>query len=88
LGTGDIHRPCGGRRPRNGGAAAPGNEEHGYFNIHGESPLGGDLRIARCASIYFIDRPFFGRRSCSLQFINLDSGVMFKVLSGAMKSAN
>jgi putative heme utilization carrier protein HutX len=44
----------------------PGSEGRGYFNIHGESPLGGHLRIARCAAIYFVDRPFFGRRSCSL----------------------
>jgi heme iron utilization protein len=60
----------------------PGNEARGYFNIHGESPLGGHLRIARCAAIYFIDRPFFGRRSCSLQFINIDGGAMFKVFVG------
>jgi heme iron utilization protein len=60
----------------------PGNEARGYFNIHGESPLGGHLRIARCASIYFIDRPFFGRRSCSLQFVSLDGGVVFKVFVG------
>ena len=60
----------------------PGSEARGYFNIHGESPLGGHLRIARCAAIYFVDRPFFGRRSCSLQFINLDGGAMFKVFVG------
>jgi heme iron utilization protein len=60
----------------------PGSEGRGYFNIHGESPLGGHLRIARCAAIYFVDRPFFGRRSCSLQFINIDGGAMFKVFVG------
>jgi len=60
----------------------PGSEARGYFNIHGESPLGGHLRIARCAAIYFVDRPFFGRRSCSLQFINLDGWAMFKVFVG------
>jgi heme iron utilization protein len=60
----------------------PGSEARGYFNIHGESPLGGHLRIARCAAIYFVDRPFFGRRSCSLQFINIDGGAMFKVFVG------
>ena len=60
----------------------PGNEARGYFNIHGESPLGGHLRIARCAAIYFVDRPFFGRRPCSLQFINIDGGAMFKVFVG------
>jgi heme iron utilization protein len=27
----------------------------------------------------FVDRPFFGRRSCSLQFIHIDGGAMFKV---------
>jgi putative heme utilization carrier protein HutX len=60
----------------------PGSEARGYFNIHGESPLGGHLRIARCAAIYFIDRSFFGRRSCSLQFVNIDGGAMFKVFVG------
>jgi heme iron utilization protein len=60
----------------------PGSEARGYFNIHGESPLGGHLRIARFAGIYFVDRPFFGRRSCSLQFINIDGGAMFKVFVG------
>ena len=60
----------------------PGSEARGYFNIHGESPLGGHLRIARCAAIYFVDRPFFGRRSCSLQFINIDGCAMFKVFVG------
>ena len=60
----------------------PGSEARGYFNIHGESPLGGHLRIARCAAVYFVDRPFFGRRSCSLQFINIDGGAMFKVFVG------
>jgi putative heme utilization carrier protein HutX len=60
----------------------PGGEARGYFNIHGESPLGGHLRIARCAAIHFIDRPFFGRRSCSLQFINIDGAAMFKVFVG------
>jgi putative heme utilization carrier protein HutX len=63
-------------------APPPGSEARGYFNIHGESPLGGHPRIARCAAIYFIDRRFFGRRSCSLQFINIDGGAMFKVFVG------
>jgi heme iron utilization protein len=60
----------------------PGSEGRGYFNIHGDSPLGGHIRLDRCASIYFIDRPFFGRRSCSVQFINHDGGAMFKVFVG------
>ena len=66
------------RRRRHCGQGA----RRGYFNIHGESPLGGHLRIARCAAIYFIVRPFFGRRSCSLQFVNTDGGAMFEVFVG------
>jgi putative heme utilization carrier protein HutX len=60
----------------------PPGEARDYFNIHGEGPLGGHIRVPRCAAIYFVDRPFFGRRSCSLQFINVDGGAMFKVFVG------
>jgi hypothetical protein len=60
----------------------PGTLGRGYFNIHGESPVGGHLKMERCAAIYFIDRPFFGRRSCSIQFVDRDGGAMFKVFVG------
>ena len=66
----------------------PGSEGRGYFNIHGESPLRGHLRITRCVAIYFVDRPFFGRRSCSLQFTNINVGAMLRSLTGATRSAN
>jgi putative heme utilization carrier protein HutX len=64
------------------GAIPPGTMGRGYFNIHGDSPIGGHLRADRCAAIYFVDRLFFGRRSCSLQFVNGDGEVMFKVFVG------
>lgn len=57
----------------------PGSHARGYFNIHGDSPLGGHLKIERCAAIYFVDRPFFKRRSCSVQFINGEGQAMFKI---------
>lgn len=57
----------------------PGEHGRGFFNIHGDSPIGGHLKASRCAAIYFIDRPFFGRRSCSMQFIDVDGEAMFKV---------
>src|SRR6185312_5685733 len=60
----------------------PGSHARGYFNIHGDSPLGGHLKIERCAAIYFVDRPFFKRRSCSLQFINGEGQAMFKIFVG------
>lgn len=59
----------------------PGTLGRGYFNIHGDSPIGGHLRSDRCAAIYFIDRPFFGRRSLSIQFIDRDGDAMFKVFA-------
>ncbi len=60
-------------------ALPPGTRGRGYFNIHGDTPLGGHLRADRCAEIWFVDRLFFGKRSCSLQFLDHDGDVMFKV---------
>lgn len=64
------------------GTIPPGAFGRGYFNIHGDSPIGGHLRADRCRSIYFVDRPFFGKRSCSVQFINQEGEAMFKVFVG------
>lgn len=70
--TADIVLECKGSLPA--GASA-----QGYFNIHGDSPIGGHIKADRCAAIYFIDRLFHGRRSCSVQFINGEGEAMFKV---------
>lgn len=64
------------------GAIPPGSHGRGYFNIHGDSPIGGHLRADRCHRIYLVDRPFFGRRSCSVQFVNIDGESMFKIFVG------
>ena len=64
------------------GAIPPGSFGRGYFNIHGDSPIGRHLRADRCAAIYFVDRLLFGRRSCSVQFVNTDGGAMFKIFVG------
>ena len=60
------------------GPIPPGSSGRGYFNIHGDSPIGGHLRRDRCAAISFVDRPFFGRRSCSVQFVNGVTGVLLQ----------
>jgi heme iron utilization protein len=70
--TRDIVLECKGPLP-------PGSSAQGYFNIHGDSPIGGHIKADRCAAIYFIDRLFHGRRSCSLQFMNGGGEAMFKV---------
>lgn len=64
------------------GGVPPGTFGRGLFNIHGDSPIGGHLRMDRCRAIYFVDRPFFGRRSCSVQFVNREGGAMFKIFVG------
>ena len=61
------------------GSLPAGSEGHGWFNIHGDSPIGGHIRKERCASIAFIDRAFHGRRSCSVWFMNGEGKAMFKV---------
>ena len=60
-------------------ALPAGTHGRGYFNIHGDVPLGGHLRIDRLADIVFVDRPFFGRRSLSVQFFDADGDTMFKI---------
>lgn len=61
------------------GALPPGTSSHGYFNIHGDSPIGGHIKASNCTRIVFVDRPFHGRRSCSVQFLNAVGNAMFKV---------
>ena len=61
------------------GALPPGTSSHGYFNIHGDSPIGGHIKASNCARIVFVDRAFRGRRSCSVQFLNAAGNAMFKV---------
>jgi putative heme iron utilization protein len=40
------------------------------------------LRHERCAGIAFVERPLMGRLSVSVQFLNTDGGIMFKVFVG------
>jgi putative heme utilization carrier protein HutX len=61
------------------GSLPAGSEGHGWFNIHGDSPIGGHIRKDNCASVTFVDRAFHGRRSCSVWFMNDKGSAMFKV---------
>jgi putative heme utilization carrier protein HutX len=70
--TADIVLECIGTLPM-------GTFGHGYFNIHGDSPIGGHIRADNCRAIYLVDRPFHGKRSCSVQFYNEAGEAMFKV---------
>jgi hypothetical protein len=70
--TPDIVLECEGPLP-------PGSFGRGYFNLHGESPIGGHIRAENCRSIAFVARPFMGRASCSIQFFNGAGEAMFKI---------
>lgn len=61
------------------GALVKGSAAQGYYNVHGDSPIGGHIKADNCRSIYIVDRPFHGRRSCSVQFFNGSGEAMFKV---------
>lgn len=70
------------------GALPEGKSGSGYFNIHGDSPIGGHIRASNCRAIYFVDRLFHGRRSCSVQFYNGSGEAMFKVFVRRDKERN
>jgi hypothetical protein len=70
--TPDIVLECAGPLP-------PGTFGRGYFNVHGDSPIGGHIRAENCKSIAFVSRPFMGRASLSLQFFNGAGEAMFKI---------
>ena len=61
------------------GAIPPGSIGRGYFNFHGDSPISGHIKFENCSAIAFLDRPFMGRPSRSIVFLNRAGGAMFKV---------
>lgn len=79
--TPDIVLECEGRLPIGAFGA-------GYYNIHGDSPIGGHIRAENCRAIYIVDRMFHGRRSCSVQFFNAAGEAMFKVFVRRDKARN
>lgn len=61
----------------------PGGEiGRGYFNLMQPKGLHGHLRHDRCAAVAFVERPFMGKSSAFVAFLNVDGGVMFKVFVG------
>ena len=70
--TADIVLECAGKIP-------PGNFARGYYNLHGDSPIGGHLKAENCTHVVFVSRPFMGRPSRSLQFFNGAGEAMFKI---------
>lgn len=79
--TPDIVLECAGKIP-------PGTVGRGYFNLHGDSPIGGHIKFENCKHIAFVMRPFMGRASRSLQFFNGAGEAMFKIFVRRDKDRN
>lgn len=73
--TDDIILECKGEVPN-------GSYGRGYFNIHGDSPIGGHIKAENCAAIFFISRKLMGRESHSIQFYNRAGQCIYKVYLG------
>lgn len=63
------------------GSLPPGTFGHGYFNIHGDSPIGGHIKADHCKSVAFVARGA-KRISMSVQFFNAAGDAMFKIFVG------
>jgi heme iron utilization protein len=64
------------------GPIPAGEVGRGYFNLMGRTGFHGHLRHERCAGLCFLERPFMGRLSAALLFLNVDGGIMYKVFVG------
>jgi heme iron utilization protein len=64
------------------GAIPAGEIGRGYFNLMQPKGLHGHLRHERCGALAFVERPFMGKSSAFIAFINVDGGIMFKVFVG------
>ncbi len=57
-----------------------GSHGHGYFNLFSkESPAGGHIKSSHLGAICFVERPFMGIPSLSIQFFDLFGNSMFKI---------
>jgi putative heme utilization carrier protein HutX len=68
------------------GAIPAGEIGRGYFNLMQPKGLHGHLRHERCGGIAFVERPFMGKQSAFVAFLNVDGGIMFKVFVGRDES--
>ena len=70
----DIVLECTGKVPL-------GTFGHGYYNIHGDSPIGGHIKADNCKAIAFVERGL-KRVGMSVQFYNGAGEAAFKIFVG------
>lgn len=64
------------------GAVPPGEIGRGYFNLMQPKGLHGHLKHDNCGAVAFVERPFMGKASAFVAFLNGSGGIMFKVFVG------
>lgn len=64
------------------GSIPAGEIGRGYFNLMQPTGLHGHLKHDRCGAVAFVERPFMGKSSAFVAFVNVDGGIMFKVFVG------
>ncbi len=68
------------------GTLPKGKHGHGFFNLmEKDNPLGGHLKVSELGAICFLEKPFFGLESLSVQFYDTAGGNMFAVYAGREK---
>lgn len=72
------------------GKLPSGQIGRGFYNFdHAqEGGVHGHLRYENCAAIYLLERPFMGKHTVSLNFINHQGGAMFKIFVGRDEDRN
>lgn len=61
------------------GPVPEGKITSGFFNLSARTGLHGHLRNERCGGIAFVERPFMGKPTAFVAFLNVEGGIMFKV---------
>lgn len=64
------------------GEVPAGEIGRGYFNLMQPKGLHGHLRHDNCAVVAFVERPFMGKSTAFVVFLNRQGGIMFKVFVG------
>ncbi|MCC6735856.1 MAG: heme utilization cystosolic carrier protein HutX [Bauldia sp.] len=64
------------------GPVPEGRLPGGAFNLSSRLGVHGHIRPERCGGIAFVERPSMGKASAFVAFLDVDGGIMFKVLVG------
>jgi len=64
------------------GPVPEGKLGRGHFNLSSRLGLHGLVRADRCGGIAFVERPYMGKASAFVAFLDADGGITFRVFVG------